>query len=422
MREELKTGAPQAVGVAEEIRQTVSEILFDIERERERAVRRWSERLDGWNPRSFRVHRPEFEAAEEGIEPELRAHIDFARSQVVNFAELQRATLSEFETETLPGVVLGQKLIPVQAVGSYSPAGRYPMIASSIMTVAVPKTAGVGRVVACAPPGPRGGIHPAQLYAMTSCGADEVICIGGVQGLAALAYGIEDIEPVDMIVGAGNAYVAEAKRQLFGSVGIDLLAGPTEILIIADDSADAGLVAADLLGQAEHGPTSPVALVTTSRELGERVLAAVKRLLETWPTAEVAGQAWAGAGAVILCSSDEEAVSISNELAYEHVEVFTRDPEWYLDRLCNYGSLFLGPHSTVAYGDKAIGTNHVLPTQRAARYTGGLWVGKFIKTVTYQRVSVEGTQHVAPAVVAISDAESMLGHARTAQIRLQANA
>jgi sulfopropanediol 3-dehydrogenase len=422
MREQLKTPTLQTFGVSDEVRKTVSEILSDVERKRESAVRRWSERLDGWNPPSFRVRRAEIEAAEKGIEPELRAHIDFARAQVVNFAKLQRATLSEFEAETLPGVVLGQKLIPVQAVGSYSPGGRYPMLASSIMTVAVPKTAGVGRVVACAPPRLGGGIHPPQLYAMSSCGADEVVCIGGVQGLAALVYGIEDIEPVDMIVGAGNAYVAEAKRQLFGPVGIDLLAGPTEILIIADDSADASLVAADLLGQAEHGPTSPVALVTTSRDVGERVLVAVKRLLETWPTADVAGQAWAAAGAVILSGSDEEAVSISNELAYEHVEVMTRDPDWYLERLTNYGSLFLGPHSTVAYGDKAIGTNHVLPTQRAARYTGGLWVGKFIKTVTYQRVSAEGTRHVAPAVAAISDAEYMLGHARTAQIRLDANA
>jgi sulfopropanediol 3-dehydrogenase len=279
----------------------------------------------------------------------------------------------------------------------------------------------VRRVVAVAPPREAQGIYPPQLYTMASSGADEILCLGGVQALAALAYGIDDVppvEPVDMIVGAGNAYVAEAKRQLFGTVGIDLLAGPTEIMIIADESADPVLVAADLLGQAEHGPTSPVWLLTTSRALGEATITAVERWLDTWPTAEVAGQAWRGRGAVMLCADDEEMVRVCDAYAPEHVEVQTRDPDWFLARLTNYGSLFLGTHATVAYGDKGIGTNHVLPTGRAARYTGGLWAGKFLKTVTYQRVTAEGDRAIAPTVDAIAEAELMKGHALTARLRL----
>jgi sulfopropanediol 3-dehydrogenase len=339
---------------------------------------------------------------------------------VRRFAELQRGTLGEFEAETLPGVVLGQRNIPVGNVGSYSPGGRYPMLASSIMTVVVPKVAGVPRVVACAPPRAGQGIHPPQLFAMASSGADEIVAIGGVQALAAMAFGIEDLAPVDMVVGAGNAFVAEAKRQLFGVVGIDLLAGPTEILILADASADPEVVAADLLGQAEHGPTSPAVLVTDSEELAEAAATAVDRWLERWPTAEVAGQAWRDHGAIVLCEDAAEMVRVADELASEHVEVQTRDPQWFLERLTNYGSLFLGEHATVAYADKAIGTNHVLPTGRAARYTGGLWVGKFIKTVTYQRVTDEGSALVAPAAAAISDAEMMAGHALTARLRTEA--
>jgi len=418
MPEYLKRAEPQPESATRELRDTVSEMLLAVERGGVDAVRRYSERLDGWNPDSFRVPAEEVERATASIDDELRTHIDFAREQIVRFAGLQRESMTGFERETLPGVVLGQRHIPVNAVGSYSPGGRYPMLASSLMTVAVPKVAGSARVVACAPPREGGGIHPPQLYAMASAGADEILCFGGVQALAALAYGIDDLEPVDMIVGAGNAYVAEAKRQLFGTVGIDLLAGPTEILVIADDDADPELVAADLLGQAEHGPTSPAALVTTSHEFGEATAAAVEAWLPSWPTADPAAGAWRDFGSIVVCEDDEEVVRVADAFAPEHLEVQTRDPDWFLERLTNYGSLFLGRDATVAYGDKAIGTNHVLPTSGAARYTGGLWVGKFLKTVTYQRVDQRGTQAVAPAAAAICDAEFMQGHAITCRLRL----
>jgi sulfopropanediol 3-dehydrogenase len=365
------------------------------------------------------VSEEEISRAEDSVGEELRGYINFAQEQVRNFARLQRETLVDFERETLPGVVLGQKQIPVNAAGCYAPGGRYPVLASTIMGIVTAKVAGVKRVVAAAPPR-RGenGIHPPMLYTMASSGADQILHIGGVQALAAIAHGIEGVEPVDILIGAGNAYVAEAKRQLFGTVGIDLLAGPTEILIIADDSADPHLLAADLLGQAEHGPTSPAILLTTSRDIGETTLREVDRWLEgEWPTKDVAGEAWRNRGEVVICESDEEMARVSDEYAPEHLEVQTRDPEWFLEHLTNYGSLFLGEHSTVAYSDKAIGTNHVLPTERAARYTGGLWVGKFLKTVTYQKVSEEGTAEIAPAAAAISDTEFMFGHALTCRIR-----
>jgi len=352
------------------------------------------------------------------VADELKEHLAFAREQVEHFARLQRATLTDLEVETLPGVTLGHRHLPIDAVGSYSPGGRYPLIASSIMTVTVPKVAGVERVIAVAPPRDSNGIYAPQLYTMHTAGADHILCLGGVQALAALAFGIEDLDGVDMIVGAGNAYVAEAKRQLFGRVGIDLLAGPTEVAIIADETADASLVAADLLGQAEHGPTSPAILITTDRGLAEQVSVAVDEWLITWPTAEVAGEAWRDWGEIIVCGTREEVAEVSDQFAPEHLEVQAADLEWWHDRLSNYGSLFLGRESTVAYGDKAIGVNHVLPTGRAARYTGGLWVGKFLKTVTFQNVTPEGSRAVAPAVAAISDAEGMAGHAATARLRL----
>jgi sulfopropanediol 3-dehydrogenase len=415
-----KPSQPQAAAAAREIEHTVSEILSAVEREGVEAVRRYSERFDDWTPGSFRVGSDEIAAAERETGDELGEHIAFAQDQVRGFAELQLATLRDFERETLPGVTLGQRHIPVNAVGSYSPGGRYPMLASSIMTVVTPKVAGVKRVVAAAPPVRGGkGIHPPQLHAMASSGANEILCLGGVQALAALAFGIEDVEPVDMLVGAGNAYVAEAKRQLFGRVGIDLLAGPTEILVVADETADPELVAADLLGQAEHGPTSPAVLVTTSPELASAVAQAVEAWLQRWPTADVAGAAWRDLGTIVVADDDEEALRLANEIAAEHLEVQTRDPDWFLDRLTNYGSLFVGRGATVAFSDKAIGTNHVLPTGRAARYTGGLWVGKFLKTVTYQRVTEEGIRHVAPATIAICEAEGFGGHAITARVRLE---
>jgi sulfopropanediol 3-dehydrogenase len=417
--EYLKKAEPVGEQVTQDIRGSVSEILMAIEREGTTAVRRYSEQLDDWNPESFVVSEEEILRAEDSVDEELKGYINFAQEQVRNFAQLQRETLVDCEWETLPGVVLGQKQIPVNAAGCYAPGGRYPVLASTIMGLVTAKVAGVKRAVAAAPPR-RGenGIYPPMLYTMASSGADQILHIGGVQALAAIAYGIEGVEPVDLVIGAGNAYVAEAKRQLFGTVGIDLLAGPTEILIIADDSADPRLLAADLLGQAEHGPTSPAILLTTSRDVGEATLGEVDRWLEGgWPTKDVAGEAWRNRGEVVICESDEEMVRVSDEYAPEHLEVQTRDPDWFLEHLTNYGSLFLGEHSTVAYSDKAIGTNHVLPTERAARYTGGLWVGKFLKTVTYQKVSEEGTAQIAPAAAAISDTEFMFGHALTCRIR-----
>jgi sulfopropanediol 3-dehydrogenase len=405
---------------SDEVRRTVSEMLLAIEREGERAIRRYSRDLDGWDPPSFLVDHDEIRIAAHAISPSLLEHIAFAQEQVRRFAQAQLDTMRDLELETLPGVTLGHRHIPVGRVGSYVPGGRYPMLASAFMTVVVPKVAGVRTVVACAPP--RGnGIHPPMLHAMATSGADAILCLGGVQALAALAYGIEDIPAADMIVGAGNAYVAEAKRQLFGEVGIDVLAGPTEVLVIADDSADPRLIAVDLLGQAEHGPTSPAMLVTTSRALGVEVLAAIAELAPAWPTGEVAGHAWHDHGTVVVVDSHEEAIAQADRIAPEHLEVQVAEHQLgrYLDGLANYGSLFLGREATVAYGDKAVGTNHVLPTQGGARYTGGLWVGKFLKTCTYQRLTPEGTRRVAPAVAAISHAEQFSGHALTAELRLE---
>jgi sulfopropanediol 3-dehydrogenase len=420
MIEYLKQSPWSSAQVIEDVRRTVSEMLSRIDADPEGAIRAYSRELDGWDPPAFRVGDAEIAAATAAIEEPLREHIAFAQDQVRGFAEAQRATMTDLEVETLPGVVLGHRHIPVQTVGSYIPGGRYPMLASSFMTVIVPKVAGVDRVVACAPPQRGGGIHPAMLHAMATSGADDILALGGVQALAAMTYGIEGLPAADIIVGAGNAYVAEAKRQLFGEVGIDLLAGPTEIAIIADETADPELVALDLLGQAEHGPTSPAVLITTSHELGEAVLEHVGRWLERFPTAEVAGAAWTAHGSIAVVADDAAAIALSDEIASEHLEVQV-DPaklEHYRTTLRNYGSLFLGAEATVAYGDKAVGTNHVLPTLRAGRYTGGLWVGKFLKTCTYQRLTEEGTRQVAPAVAAIAEAENMLGHALTATYRL----
>lgn len=420
MSEYLKRARSSDSAAGDEIKTTVSEILSAIERGGTRALREYSRRLDGWDPPSFHVSADQISAAEAGLSPDLREHIAFAQAQVRNFAVLQRLSLRDIEAETLPGVTLGHRHVPVDAVGAYVPGGRYPMLASAFMTVIVPKVAGVRRVAACAPPRGGNGMHPAMLHAIATSGADEILCLGGVQALAALTFGIE-VEPVDMIVGAGNAYVAEAKRQLFGRVGIDLLAGPTEVLVIADEAADPELVAADLLGQAEHGPTSSAVLISTSRALAERVRADVGHLLVTWPTAEVAAVSWADRGEIVVAGDRREAVELANRYAYEHVEVQVDDADldYYHEHLRNYGSLFLGAHSTVAYGDKAVGTNHVLPTAGAARYTGGLWVGKFLKTLTYQRLSEEGTRRIAPATAAISTAELFGGHALTATMRLE---
>lgn len=401
------------------VAETVGTILLEIEREGETAIRRYSQQLDRWSPERFTVSADAVERSGHLLDDELKAHIAFALEQVKTFAGYQRASMQDLEVETLPGVVLGHRHIPVGASGAYSPGGRYPLIASSIMTVAVPKVAGVRRVVAVAPPRDERGIFPPQLYAMMLSGADQVLCLGGVQALAALAFGIEDIEPVDMIVGAGNAYVAEAKKQLFGRVGIDLLAGPTEITVLADSSADPALVAADLLGQAEHGPDSPAVLITTDHAFGEAVLAAVDQWLPVWPTAEVTAVAWRDFGEIIVVEGRDEALHVADDMAPEHLELQTDDDSWYEQRLSNYGSLFVGRESTVAYGDKGIGVNHVLPTRQAAKFTGGLWVGKFLKTVTYQHVTAAGSEGIAPTIAAISDAELMYGHALTARLRLR---
>jgi sulfopropanediol 3-dehydrogenase len=418
----LKTPNPPTTEATEELSARVSEILKDIDKHGLDAVRRYSQEFDNWAPEDFIVSGSEFERAAAEIDDTIKQHIAFAQNQIRTFATAQRGTVSELEVEVGDGVVLGHRLIPINAVGAYVPGGRYPMLASSFMTVLVAKVAGVKQVVACAPPQREKGIHPTMLYAMRTSGADAVLCLGGVQGLAAMAFGLIDgLEPVDMLVGAGNAFVAEAKRQLFGRVGIDLLAGPTEVLVIADGSADPRLVATDLLGQAEHGPNSPAGCIAIGEDVARAVQAEVEDLLQTFPTAEVAGQAWRNHGWIAIAEDDEEAVAIADAAADEHLEVQVAEEklDWYLQRLTNYGSLFLGDQATVAYGDKAVGTNHVLPTSRAARYTGGLWVGKFLKTCTYQRLTPEGTRLVAPAVAAISHEEHFEGHALTAEVRLE---
>ncbi|MDR7562565.1 MAG: histidinol dehydrogenase [Armatimonadota bacterium] len=418
MREYLKQASPRVEEDRRTVEETVRGILEDVRRRGEEAVRAYSRRFDGWDPPHFRVTEEEIERARRALPAHLVEDIAFAAEQVRAFARLQRETLQSLEIELRPGVILGHRHIPVASVGCYVPGGRYPLIASALMSIVTAKVAGVERVVACAPP--RGeGIYPATLVAMAVAGADEIYCLGGVQALAAMAYGIPELRPVDMIVGPGNAYVVEAKRQLFGKVGIDLLAGPTEILIIADESADPQVVAADLLGQAEHGPDSPAVLVTTNRDLGMRVLEEVERLIPQLPTQDIVRVSWRDRGEVIWVDSEEEAVAVADEYAPEHLEVQTKNPSWYLERLRNYGTLFLGEESTVVYSDKALGTNHILPTGRAARFTGGLWVGKFLKTVTYQRLSREGSLQIAQRAASISEAEGMMAHAYTARLRME---
>jgi sulfopropanediol 3-dehydrogenase len=383
----LKHGISQTVAqdADAKVRATVEQIIADIGARGDAAVRDLSAKFDAWAPLSFRLSPTEIEQIIASLPRQVISDIQFAQAQVRNFARHQRDALRDIEVETLPGVILGHKNIPVNSVGCYIPGGRYPMVASAHMSVVTAKVAGVKRVVACTPP--MGGAPPAAtVAAMSLGGADEIYILGGVQAVCAMAVGTTDISAVDMIVGPGNAYVAEAKRQLFGRVGIDLLAGPTEVLVIADATSDAEVCATDLLGQAEHGPTSPAILITTSEQLAQATLKEIERQLRTLPTADVAGVAWRDYGQVILCASDDEMVQIADQIASEHVEVLTRAPRFFLERLTNYGALFLGPRTNVAYGDKVIGTNHTLPTRGAGRYTGGLWVGKFLKTVTYQEV------------------------------------
>lgn len=401
-----------------EVERIVREIIEAVRERGATAVREYSRRLDHWDPERFRVGREEIERAYETVGEAGVSDIGFLHEQVRSFAEKQLEGLRPVEVSPHPGITLGHRLVPVHAVGCYIPGGHYPLVASVHMQVTTAKAAGVTRVVCCAPPREGRGIWPATLVAMDACGADEIYCMGGVQALAAIAYGIDEIEPVDMITGPGNQFVAEAKRQLFGVVGIDLPAGPTEILIIADSSADAEMVAADLLGQAEHGPTSPAHLVTDSPALADAVAEAVDSQLRDLPTREIAGQAWKRLGAIAVVDGPEQMIAYSDWFAPEHLEVITENPGWYHDQLLNYGSIFLGEEATVAYSDKAIGTNHTLPTGRAGRYTGGLWVGKFIKVVTYQRLTREGSNFIAPYAGRIAAMEGMLAHTATCDRRL----
>jgi len=409
-------GEEQSKAADQDVRRTVENILADIEARGDAAIREYSEKFDHWSPKSFRLSKEQIDELIARVAPRALEDIKFAQAQVRGFAQVQRGALRDVEVETLPGVRLGHKNIPVQSIGCYVPGGRYPMIASAHMSIVTAKVAGVERIVACTPP-TGAEPHAETIAAMALGGADEIYVLGGVQAIAAMALGSESMAPVDMLVGPGNAYVAEAKRQLFGRVGIDLLAGPTEVLVIADDSASAEMVATDLLGQAEHGPTSPAILITTSRELAEATLAEIDRQLIRLPTRDVAGAAWRDHGQVILVDSHQEAVTKADEIASEHVEVLTRDPQFYLKHLRNYGALFLGPETNVAYGDKVIGTNHTLPTRKAARYTGGLWVGKFLKTVTYQQVSPEATVELAEYCSRLCELERFWAHKAQADLR-----
>ena len=401
------------------VRETVEQILADVEARRDAAVRELSETFDKWSPASFKLTPQEIERAISQVSKRDLDDIKFAQAQVRNFAQKQRTTLQDLEVETLPGVILGHRHIPVQSIGCYVPGGRYPMVASAHMSIVTARVAGVSRIAACAPPH-KGGPHPAIVAAMHFAGADEIYVLGGVQAIAAMALGTETIAPVDMLVGPGNAYVAEAKRQLFGRVGIDLLAGPTETLIIADETVDGEICATDLLGQAEHGPTSPAVLITNSEKLARDTMAEVDRLLSVLPTADAAGKAWADFGEVIVCDDQSEMVREADRIASEHVQVMTRDPDYFLANMKNYGSLFLGPRTNVAYGDKVIGTNHTLPTKKAARYTGGLWVGKFLKTCTYQRVLTDAaTTTIGEYCSRLCILEGFYAHAEQANVRVR---
>jgi len=417
----LKSATTQPTGEADtrQVRRVVEEVIADISARGDDALHEYSTKFDKWNPTQFRLSQEQIDACIAELTEQEITDIKFAQEQVRNFARHQLASMHDIEVETLPGVILGHKNVPVQTVGCYIPSGKYPLVASAHMGIVTAKVAGVDRVIATSPPF-EGRPSAPVIAAIHLAGADEIYCIGGVQAVTAMALGIGEFPQVDIIVGPGNAYVAEAKRQLFGQVGIDLFAGPTETMVIADDSVDAELIATDLLGQAEHGPTSPAVLVTTSRKLGEETLAEVERLLNQLDTAEIARQAWEGYGEIIICENDEEVIRESDRVASEHVQVMTRDPDFFLKRLRNYGALFLGARTNVAYGDKVIGTNHTLPTSGAARFTGGLWVGKFLKTCTYQRILTdEASVLVGEYCSRLCILEGFSGHAEQANIRLR---
>lgn len=402
-----------------QVRAIVEGILADIQARGDEAVRELSIKFDNWDRTDYRLTDAEIKSAVNELSAENISDIKFAQAQVRNFAEKQRACLLDLEVETLPGVILGHKNIPVEAVGCYVPGGKYPLLASAHMSVVTAKVAGVPRVVTCAPPY-QGKLPSAIIAAQYFAGADEIYSLGGVQAVGAMAIGTASLAPVDMLVGPGNAYVAEAKRQLFGRVGIDLFAGPTETLVIADDSVDAEICATDLLGQAEHGPETPAILLTTSRKLAEATIDEIDRLLKILPTAGIAAKSWESCGEVILCEDEEELIREADRIASEHVQVMTREPDEFLKRMVNYGALFLGPRTNVAYGDKVIGTNHTLPTKKAARYTGGLWVGKFLKTCTYQRiVTDEASAMVGEYCSRLCALEGFAGHGEQANVRIR---
>ena len=415
----LKSGK-SAEDVAEadaKVRTTVEHILADIEKRGDAAVRELAEKFDGHAPEKMRLTEDEIQAAISKVSESDLDDIRFAQAQVRNFAEKQKECLQDLEVETMPGVILGHKNVPVNSVGCYVPGGKYPMVASAHMSVLTAKVAGVKRVLASAPPH-EGGPHPAIVAAMHMAGADEIMVLGGIQAVGAMALGTETIGAVDMLVGPGNMFVAEAKRQLYGRVGIDLFAGPTETLVIADVSVDGEICAVDLLGQAEHGPTSPAALLTNSRALAEATMAEIERQLTILPTADIAREAWENYGAVILCDTVDEMVEEADRMAYEHVQVMTEDPDYFADNMTNYGALFLGPRTNVSFGDKVIGTNHTLPTKKAARYTGGLWVGKFMKTCTYQKILTdEASALVGSYCSRLCAIEGFAGHGEQANIR-----
>lgn len=417
----LKRGRDVLARTADDtkVRATVEGIIRDIEQRGDEAVREYSRKFDNWDPRDFRLSQSQIEAAIRSLSARELEDIRFAQAQIRNFAQIQRDSMRDVEVETRPGVFLGHRHIPVNAVGCYVPGGKYPMIASAHMSALTAKVAGVKRIVSTAPPF-QGAPHPAIVAAMHLAGADEILVLGGVQAVVAMAVGTPSLKPVDMLVGPGNMFVAEAKRQLFGRVGIDLFAGPTETLVIADDSVDGELVAVDLLGQAEHGATSPSVLLTDSEALARDTMAEIERQLKILPTASIAAQSWAEFGEVIVCDTREEMLQKADELASEHVQVMTREPDYFLDNMTNYGALFIGPRTNVAYGDKVIGTNHTLPTNKAARYTGGLWVGKFLKTCTFQKVVTdEASAEIGEYCSRLCHMENFAGHGEQANIRVR---
>lgn len=401
------------------VRSAVESILKDIEARGDDAVRELSVKFDQWDRKDYRLTDAEIKDCVSQLSKRNIDDIKFAQEQVRNFAQHQRDAMKDVEVETLPGVVLGHKNIPVNSVGCYVPGGKYPLLASAHMSVITAKVAGVSRIITCAPPF-QGKPAPAIVAAQHLAGADVIYCLGGIQAVGAMAIGTASIAPVDMLVGPGNAFVAEAKRQLYGRVGIDLFAGPTETLVIADDTVDGEMCATDLLGQAEHGPNSPAILLTNSEKLARETVAEIERLLKILPTGAVAAKAWEDYGEVILCDSEEEMVKEADRIASEHVQVMTRDPDYFLKNMTNYGALFLGPRTNVAYGDKVIGTNHTLPTNKAARYTGGLWVGKFLKTVTYQRVLTDkASAMIGEYCSRLCMLEGFAGHAEQANVRVR---